>query len=262
MRSVTVKLVQSIWHQEQGSTVMALAKLWNAVFGKRPSTEETAPASTAPPASRLVGALNPAAAQTVQGVGSPTPAAQIKLSRKKTKTGRRKGKRETELLPEVEPAPVLKLFRKKNNAWTKLLGNRVINSILDTNVGDGSRAVEILEAIVDGSQPSPKYIAIGMFDLDGKGLTLRKFHQKTRAVGGQPIAVPMKLADGLRRLSETVGTVDLVLLDGDEQTLTDPLVAKLLARISSNGAMVLRSDASGRWQTLTQASPVQSRRAA
>jgi hypothetical protein len=241
---------------------MALAKLWNAVFGKRASTEETAGATTAPPASGPLRTLSPAAAKSGPGTGAPAPTPEIKLSRKKTKTSRQKLKKEPELLPQVEPAPVLKLFRKKNNAWTKLIGNRVITSVLDTHVGDGSRAVEVLESIVDGSQPSPKYIAIGMFDLNGQGLTLRQFHQKTRAVGGQPIAVPMTLVEGLRRLTETIGTVDLVLWDGDEQSLTDPVVAKLLSRISSKGALVLRSDANGRWQTLNQSSLVPSRRAA
>lgn len=251
---------------------MALAKLWNAVFGKRTSPEESAALTTAPSttvtaaigsakASKVVGQRPVAATSSAPEVSQPA-APVIKLSRKKTKGSRPKAEKETAPVQELEPAPIVRMFRKKTNAWTKLIGNREITSVLDINVGDGSRALEILEAIVDGRQPAPKYIAIGMFDLDGKGLTVREFHRKTRVVGGQPMVIPMPLAEGLKRLAETVGTVDLVLLSGDEERLVDPMVAKLLNRISSNGALVLHGDTAGRWKASALPAPSQSRRAA
>jgi len=246
---------------------MALAKLWNAVFGKRTSPEESAALTTAPPAIGPAKASKPVLIRSVvanssaNGVSKPV-APVIKLSRKKTKASRPKPEKEIAPVVEIEPTPIIRMFRKKTNAWSTLIGNRNITSILDINIGDGSRTVEILEAIVDGSQPTPKYVAIGVFDLDEKCLTVREFHQKTRAAGGQPMVIPMPLSEGLKRLAETVGTVDLVLLSGDGQRLVDPIVTKLLNRISSNGALVLHGDSAGRWKAAASSAPSQSRMAA
>ena len=144
------------------------------------------------------------------------------------------------------------MFRRKTNAWTKLIGQRTINVILDMNVQDGSRAVELLEAIVDSNSIPPKYVAIGMFELAGEKLSVRQFHQKVRAAGGQPVVIPMPLVDGLRRLSQTVGAVDLLLLDITEQQLADPVVARLLHRIAPTHSLILRRNAQNRWESTSQ----------
>ena len=243
---------------------MALTKLWNAVFGKRPSAElaplaepvaVSAPAIAAPvkPSSeRTPAPVNPNApvsAKTLVSAKSPEKSAPIKLSKAKTKSGKKSA---VEEIPVVapEPATVLRMFRRKNNAWTKLIGSRTVNIVLDLNVQDGSRAVELLEAIVDSNSPAPKYVAIGMFELAGEKLTVRQFHQKVRSAGGQPVVIPMPLVEGLRRLSQTVGTADLILLDLTEQQIADPVVARLLQRIASKDALVLRRDAKDRWQAM------------
>jgi hypothetical protein len=260
---------------------MALAKLWNAVFGKRSESSATEPTETLVPSSAkpLVTTAvakpsatkppvtkTPVAASTVpESVtvsGTTSNAAPVKLSRKKTKS--REAKKPVESAPvAVEPAPVLRMFRRKNNAWTKLIGSRTVTAILDTQVGDGSRAVEILESLVDSNTPTPKYIAIGMFEMGGEKLSVRQFHQKIRSAGGQPIVIPMALEEGLRRLSQTIGTVDLVLLNGVEEASFSPGVVKLLARVAPAGCLILRSDANGRWTSAVgPAKPAESRRAA
>jgi len=121
---------------------------------------------------------------------------------------------------------------------------------LDLNVQDGSRAIELLEAIVDSNFPAPKYVAIGMFELAGEKLTVRQFHQKVRSAGGLPVVIPMPLVEGLRYLSQTVGTADLILLDITDQQLADPAISRLLQRVTSQESLLLRRDAKERWQTI------------
>jgi len=146
------------------------------------------------------------------------------------------------------------MFKRKNNAWTKLVGSRTINVVLDMNVQDGSRAIELLEAIVDSNLPAPKYVAIGMFELAGEKLTVRQFHQKVRSAGGLPVVIPMPLVEGLRRLSQTVGTADLILLDITEQELADPTVSRLLQRVASKDSLLLRRDEKNRWHAIASQS--------
>jgi hypothetical protein len=229
---------------------MALAKLWNAVFGKRKEVEGGQPpattlAASAPaPAGRTVSSPS---AQAAKAIAAPPPG--VKLSRKKTKVREPKKPVIETVAPVEEPAPVLRMFRRKNNAWSKLIGARSVSSILDTRVGDGSRAVELLEAIVDSNTPAPRYVAIGLFELGGEKLTVRQFHQKVRAVGGNPIVIPMQLEDGLRRVSQTIGQVDLILVDGTDARVNEPAVAKWLQRVTASNGLVLRSDAAGKWHS-------------
>ena len=247
---------------------MALSKLWNAVFGKRTSTEDavTEPTSKSAgiplsrPVERIQTSLRVAAVTSVESCAPQ--GAVVKPHRKKLKADAKKAKKAVKVDVVAPPTPVLKVYRKKQNAWSKLIGSRTVGSILDINFGDGKRATDILEAIVEGDSSSVKYVAIGMFEMAPGGLSIRQFHQLVRTSGGQPIAIPMPLGEGLRRLSETLGTVDLIVLDADAPTLADPLVIKMLSRVTSAGTLTLRRDANGRLQPLNSTPQGQTRRAA
>lgn len=245
---------------------MALAKLWNAVFGKRTPTEVPAPAVAEP---KSIAAAK-SSKQTISNASIAKPAISssktappvIKLSRKKAKVDKQKPEMSLRASVEATAPPTVRMFKRKNNAWSKLIGNRNFTTVLDLNIGDGSRAVEILEAIVDATNSAPRLIAISLFEMSGSGISVRQFHQKIRAAGGLPNAIPMALPEGLRRLSETVGTVDLVVFDGDDQALSNPLVNKLLTRVIGRDALVLKRDSAGRWQSNTAISLTRSRQAA
>ncbi|MGV3486812.1 MAG: hypothetical protein ACO1RT_20520 [Planctomycetaceae bacterium] len=226
---------------------MAFAKLWNAFFGKRSSLpQETAAAPHAGQGQQVPGSKVPASVGTTLGVNPPT--ATIKLSRRKTKSQIAKPVPPVAPPAPEEPAPVLRMFRRKSNGWTKLIGNRTVRSILDIHAGDGSRAVEILESLVDSEGVSPNYIAIGLFEQADEPLTVRQFHQKVRSAGGNAVVIPMSLAAGLRRLSQTIGTVDLLIIDGHEAQLQDAETVRWLRRVTSPDSLVLRRDTAGRWQ--------------
>lgn len=254
---------------------MALGKLWNAFFGKSAAVEKGLPsASEAPGASQTiangetaarspeatsVSAPAPQAVAATASAESDQPTAKVvtkvkrKAIAKDKKTATPVAETTADVAIEMAQRRVPQIAHPQQNAWTKLVAGRSIGSILDTRLGDGTRAIEVLQAIVCDSVPTPKYIAIDLFDLGSGSLTLREFHQRIRRVGGNPVAIPADLHGGLRQLSQTHGTVDLVLLDGDGIDLTSLEFRRLLARVTHDDSLVLHRDERGNWQRVPAA---------
>jgi hypothetical protein len=262
---------------------MALGKLWNALFGKRAAAEQNPSVqlatqeqsqSSGKGAPQLRSTASPSTtSQTKTVAGKKAAAGGLAITAqpgpatdkvKKKSAGKRDKKTvaplQIAITPVVETPPqrTIRIAQPKKNAWTKLLSGRRIESILDTNLGDASRAVEILEAIVCDAAPIPKYVAIDLFELGSGSLTVTQFHQRVRRVGGQAVAIPAQLSDGLRELSRTLGTVDLVLLDGGATDLEQLEQRRLLTRITHSESLVLQRDARGKWQSIEAIVPVMS----
>lgn len=249
---------------------MALGKLWNAFFGKRSESETTAAASvvqrseTAASSQSVKGVEKSAGAMkstpsqagiAIQAESAERPARKMK---RKAVAGKAKKSAEYQLLAiaavdETPAVPVKRIPHPKKNAWSKLVAGRQIMSILDTNLGDASRAVELLEAIVCDAVPTPKYIAIDDFDLASGGTTVLQFHQRVRRVGGNSVPIPGSIDDGLRQLSRTIGTVDLVLIDDAKPDWQSDESRRLLARVTHPGTLMLRRDAKNNWTILDRA---------
>ncbi len=246
---------------------MALGKLWQVFFGKRSESGAPAEAVRADPtlpaplnASRTT-ANDPPGPTTIppavglSGVAKTEATSPIKssgLSRGKRLTAKRLAKVEADPQRVLAVAPAASTHdarpaRPKKNAWTPWLAGRSVLSVLDTQPGDGTRAVEILEAIVCVSNPMPKYAAIDSFELASGGLSVLKFHRLVRGAGGQAIPVPGGLLDGLRHLSQTHGTVDLVLLAGAEADWERADVRRWVERVAHPTTTILRRTTEGRW---------------
>lgn len=249
---------------------MALGRLWQVFFGKRsdsvaPAEADRALSSVPEPAnaSRSI-ASNPAGSMTARSAGGATapPTADASLPKQSSDLGRTKrstAKRSAK--PAAAPEPVLSIApvvpvcdsrpaRPKKNGWTPWLTGRTVLSVLDTQPGDGARATEILEALVCVSNPMPKYAAIGSFELATGGLSVLKFHRIIRAAGGHAVPIPGGLVDGLRHLSQTYGTVDLILLDGDDADWDRADVRRWVERVAHAETMILRRTAEGRWEAI------------
>jgi hypothetical protein len=246
---------------------MALGKLWQVFFGKR--SESVAPAEAAraipsvpeTPNASLSIANDPSGSMTARPVvGAPIVAsADASLPKQPSGFGRpkrsavkRSAKSNAAPEPVLSIAPVMAVrdsrpARPKKNGWTPWLTGRTVLSVLDTQPGDGARAVEILEALVCVSNPMPKYAAIGSFELATGGLSVLKFHRMIRAAGGHAVPIPGGLTDGLRHLSQTYGTVDLILLDGAEADWERPDVRRWIERVAHAETTILRRTAEGRW---------------
>ncbi len=251
---------------------MALGKLWNAFFGKR-TDEPTAPAASerSAAADRVSGTPSPAQPALRSNASSAEPARVVeaiagaadtvtvtgsKTRRAKTSTGKKKIAVKPELTvaatTTTEP-PVVKrsVPVPKTNSWTKLLGGRSVGTILETRLGQAARAGEVLEAIVCDSVPTPKLVAIDTFDMADGGITVLQFHQRIRAAGGQAVPVPGSVPDGLRQISRTLGTVDLLLWEPHNAQWSEAETLRLLTRVTHPGTVVLRESTGGRWEAVS-----------
>ena len=249
---------------------MALGKLWNAFFGKRSETEAIAAASvvdrSATAASSQSGksintsTVSTQAASTQPHIAEATASAERPILKTKRKAVAGKAKKSAQApslviaaASETIEVAVKRIPHPKKNAWSKLVAGRKIGSILDTNLGDASRAVELLEAIVCDAVPTPKYVAIDDFDLATGGTTVLQFHQRVRRVGGKAVPIPGAIEEGLRQLSRTIGTVDLVLVDDAKTQWQSEETRRLLARVTHANTLTLRRDAKNNWTVIDSA---------
>lgn len=246
---------------------MALGKLWNALFGKRSGTETiaaasavqqpavVAPGQSAKSAERSIAATKPVSPQP--GIAQKAEPVERPILKTKRKAVAGKAKKSAPVpslaIAAVAETPVVtvkRIAQPKKNAWSKLVAGRQITSILDTNLGDASRAVELLEAIVCDDVPTPKYVAIDSFDLTTGGTTVLQFHQRVRRVGGSAVPIPGTIDEGLRQLSRTIGMVDLVLVDDAKLQWQNDESRRLLLRVTHPGTLVLCRDAKNNWAVL------------
>jgi len=241
---------------------MALGKLWNALFGKRAETVS----ATAIGADRSAAVVANSGGQTTKSSFASATTALIGVSSNGEASGERpvlktkrkaiaaKNKRSAETAaltiataPESPAAPIKRIPHPKKNAWSKLIGGHPIGTILDTHLGDATQATELLEAIVCDAVPTPKYIAIDTFELANGGLSVLEFHQRIRRVGGKAVPIPGSIDDGLRHLSRTLGTVDLVLLDESNHDWTSSETRRLLSHVTHGKTLLLRRDSRDKW---------------
>ena len=129
----------------------------------------------------------------------------------------------------------------------KLAAATEARSVLEIGVGDGSRAIAVVEALAKGGS-AIRYFGIDQFELAGP-VSLKDFHRSLRAAGIQPQLFPETVSRGLIRFLHTVGRAELVLLSDGPKILEDPLSGTLLSRISGPSTTILcRQD--DVWSTL------------
>lgn len=246
----------------------------SAVGPAAPRTLTTAPPAPTsnPSAAVATAAATPTASPTPTTPTATTALAQADVevsprgkSRRAagTPTGKKKRAAKPELAvaaaPSHEPQPVKRSIPvPQRNAWSKLVAGKSIGSILETRLGMADRAAEVLEAIVCDAVPTPKLVAIDSFDLNDGGITVMQFHQRVRSAGGQAVPVPAPagsgVAEGLRQISRTLGTVDLLIWEPGQSAWQDEEVQRLIARVTHPATTVLRQAANGRWEAVGVAS--------
>ncbi len=184
---------------------MPLLKLWNAIWGsagEQPALEQ----ATADAANQ---------AKTSSKTASP--------SRRETSKRKSKG---------------FGLFvSNPHSGLCKLAAATQARSVLEIGVGDGSRAIAVVEALAKGGS-SVRYFGIDQFELAGT-VSLKDFHRTLRAAGIHPQLFPETVSRGLVRFLHTVGRADLVLLSDGSKILEDPLCGSLLSRIAGPDTTIL-----------------------
>lgn len=209
---------------------MPLLKLWNSLVGRSKPAEDQSAGSAE---------LTVNAAPTAKSA-----------SRKSTNNGGRstKGLR-------------LSLFGGGGPHGTlcKLVKPLQAKAVLEVSVGDGSRAIAVLEAL--GTAHKVRYVAIDQFEMAGGDVTLKAFHKTLRREGIRPQVYPEPINRGLVRVANTIGPVDLVIIAAEQTQWQTPETMSLLARVSHSETVVLFQDEES-WERFEP--PVQSeiRRAA
>lgn len=132
-------------------------------------------------------------------------------------------------------------------------------SVLEIGVGDGSRAIAIMQTLRKKSTVDIRYVAIDQFELAGGDLALKDFFRLLREHEIRPQLFPETLESGLRRVANTVGTIDLVLISQPLDQWQNPVTEHLLSRISHPDTCVFFDDGDG-WSRYNSA-PTKLRRA-
>lgn len=123
----------------------------------------------------------------------------------------------------------------------KAVRRRHIQSVLEVNVGDGTRCTRLIAWLrQQGCEGAMRYAAIDLFELGGTGAVgLKAFHQQLSRQGVKPLPVPGTLPQGLPRVAHTLGAVDLAILDVDPQQLCEAATSAMLPRILRPDSLVL-----------------------
>lgn len=130
----------------------------------------------------------------------------------------------------------------EDRALYRATGNRKIQTVLETGLGDGSRCERLLQWLEHHDGLPTRYAAIGEFEAAG-GISLKQFHAKLTAFGIKPLPVPGNLASGLPRVAHTIGAVDLLILDRDHSSLHEPAICNFLPRVVHAETIVIATDA-------------------
>ena len=205
-----------------GSASMALLKLWNALRGR--TTDEPAP---------------PAGSSQSEQPG-PAAAPVAKPAERKAKPGG------------------LSLFGggASHPALLKHLRSVTAQSVLEIAVGDGSRALEVLDLLAknaassnEGEPTSIRFVAMDQFEMGGGSHTLKEFHQLMRNSGVRPQVFPEPIDRGLMRVAHTIGSIDLIIISSDAGSWQTPETKSLLSRISHEDSLILFETENG-WNVL------------
>lgn len=215
---------------------MPLLQLWNSIRRRSKSTTEQPARST-----------RSSADTSSQGATSNRTAE----GRKSSRTSGRQSKR-----------PRLSLFGGgggPHGTLRKLVEPLQAATVLEISVGDGSRAIAILQTLGDSQQV--RYVAIDQFEMSGGEVTLKAFHKTMRSEGIRPHVFPEPIDRGLLRVANTIGPVDLVIISAGADHWQTTQTLSLLTRVTHGETVVLIQDEES-WERFELASPIQASRAA
>lgn len=190
---------------------MPLRKLWNSICG----TQKTEPAEA-----------------------SPTKNPEVRASPTNQKRQPKAQAPKRGILNLVSKGP--------NAALCRHIKKLKASTVLEVGIGDGTRAEDIIQTL-RSTDPNAKihYSVIDQFEMNGGEVTLKDYHQNLRTIGVTPNLIPMPVEQGLHRVANTVGFIELIVLGEVDMTA----VAPVLERITNESTVVLKSSEDG-WQKI------------
>jgi len=208
---------------------MSLSSLWYKFFGR---SCPQAPADATQPAE--------SSGQPRAGRAKVDPSAQRNAAGSATATTTPTGRSTFSFRGRGPHAGLCKLVEKLATGSEQSL------RVLEIGVGDGSRAVAVLNTFA-GRRPElvASYIAIDTFEMENGPIAMRDFHRLIRETGVKPQIFPMSVQAGMMRVAHTIGAVDVIVVDPDR---TDQLstLAGVFAKIQHGETIVFSQDG-GTW---------------
>lgn len=147
----------------------------------------------------------------------------------------------------------------QHSGLRKLVRGIRARSVLEIGVGDGSRALAVLETLSKAGQQA-SYIGIDEFEMAGT-VTLKQVHQTMRAQGIRPQLFPGTAERGVMRVAHTIGTVDLILIAEGPRDAQSQAAFGLMNRICHENTVVLMQQ-DETWSRVSTPQRSETRRAA
>lgn len=218
---------------------MPLLKLWNSLRGR--SAESAQPAKSVG-----VEASGAGQSQVVQ------PSATVAQESVQTQTAKTQSAK-TQSAPKKRSKLSLFAGSSPHASLIKQLCGVSAETVLEISVGDGSRAIDVVQALAGDSANPVRYIAVDQFEMAGGETTLMQFHQSMRSADVRVQVYPETLGGGLTRVAHTIGPVDLVLFSRPQSEWDSPEVRGLLTKVCKPSTVVLVCEGDV-WQALGPAS--------
>lgn len=143
--------------------------------------------------------------------------------------------------PKPPKRSILGIGRGPHAGLCKQIRSLRVQTVLEVAVGDGSRALAVLNALASKNELI-RYAAIDQFELADGPVSLKAFHQSLRSENVRAQIYPETIERGLLRVATTIGAVDLVLIAADQEEWKSPAVLSLLSRVTHSGSTVLFLD--------------------
>tara|TARA_R110002049_G_scaffold4601_5_gene32276 strand:- start:392217 stop:392978 length:762 start_codon:yes stop_codon:yes gene_type:complete len=229
---------------------MPLRKLWNALRGQTPSQSATVADGAT---EHLPHESVQANASVRSGTGSQ-PQVQANPHKAVKSKHAAAGTESTAKAVAKKPAAassrgaktgrgLLGLGRGPHDPLCRAIKKSGATSVLEISVGDGTRAVEVVQTLAKATPGTPiRYTAIDQFELAGGEISLMQFHRDLRQHGIRPQIFPSDIISGVTRVAYTLGAVDLILIaeNAASDSPTPAQWEKLLSRVAHPGTLVLR----------------------
>lgn len=131
----------------------------------------------------------------------------------------------------------------QHSGLRKLVKPLSAQTVLEIGVGDGTRALEVLQTLAKtGNEAS--YIGIDEFEMAGS-VSLKEIHRTLRSGGVRPHLFPGPADLGIMRVAHTIGSVDLILVSAaqnvsaTQNSAQNDAVLSLMSRICHQNTVVL-----------------------
>lgn len=197
---------------------MPLLKLWNSLRGRSTQAQQTDLSPTDSPVTSEPGVSNSARSTSAKSEAGASRSRPKPVSQTKS-TG-------------------FGLFRGgQHSGLKKLIKPLSAQTVLEIGVGDGSRALEVLQTLSKAGNDA-SYIGIDGFELAGS-VSLKEIHRTLRSGGVRPQLFPGPADLGIMRIAHTIGSVDLILVSAGPDHSQNDAVLSLLSRICHPNTVVL-----------------------